>query len=143
MNCPNCKHDMIVVEYHQIELDYCPNCRGVWFDSGELELFLTAGKLGNARETVAGILIMPERETPHAVRKCPVCHQGMKRVGIGHPQVHLDVCRGGDGLWFDGGEIHQLVKQLTGQPSVTADVQQGIVSFVNEVFQAEPRSNEH
>jgi Zn-finger nucleic acid-binding protein len=37
MICPACKYDMIVVEYHNIELDYCNNCKGVWFDSGELQ----------------------------------------------------------------------------------------------------------
>lgn len=135
MICPNCKRDMIVVEYHQIELDRCPNCDGIWFDSGELELFLSAGKLGNSQEIVAGILISPVIEAPHQSRKCPACHRNMKEVAIGQPPVHLDVCRQGDGLWFDGGEIHQMVKQLAGQPSMPAGSQQEIISFVNEVFQ--------
>ena len=38
MFCPVCKTAMIDVEYEQIELDYCVKCRGVWFDSNELEL---------------------------------------------------------------------------------------------------------
>jgi len=45
MICPACKNDMIVVEHEDIELDYCTNCNGVWFDSGELELLLEAAGL--------------------------------------------------------------------------------------------------
>ena len=47
MICPACKSDMIVVEHSQIELDYCTDCRGVWFDSGELELLLESMGLEN------------------------------------------------------------------------------------------------
>jgi len=45
MICPACKSDMIVVEHSKIELDYCTGCRGVWFDSGELELLLESAGL--------------------------------------------------------------------------------------------------
>jgi len=49
MICPVCKCDMIVVEYHNIELDYCTTCKGVWFDSGELELLLESHGLEEAK----------------------------------------------------------------------------------------------
>ncbi len=45
MICPACKNDMIVVEYQRIELDFCPHCRGVWFDCGELELMLKSAHI--------------------------------------------------------------------------------------------------
>ena len=45
MICPACKNDMIVVEYQRIELDFCPDCRGVWFDKGELQLMLETARL--------------------------------------------------------------------------------------------------
>ena len=38
MICPTCREVMIVVEQDKIELDHCPNCAGVWFDGGELEV---------------------------------------------------------------------------------------------------------
>ncbi|GGI20828.1 hypothetical protein GCM10008066_25980 [Oxalicibacterium faecigallinarum] len=28
---------LIVSDRHGIEIDYCPNCRGVWMDRGELD----------------------------------------------------------------------------------------------------------
>jgi Zn-finger nucleic acid-binding protein len=37
MNCPLCLDTVLDVTYHAgIELDICPNCRGVWLDRGEL-----------------------------------------------------------------------------------------------------------
>lgn len=44
MFCPSCKNPMIVLEFEGIETDYCPNCEGIWLDSGELELFLEDSK---------------------------------------------------------------------------------------------------
>ena len=37
MNCPNCKVALVMSERQGIEIDYCPNCRGIWLDRGELD----------------------------------------------------------------------------------------------------------
>jgi Zn-finger nucleic acid-binding protein len=38
MKCPVCKEpDLIMSERQGIEIDYCPTCRGVWLDQGELD----------------------------------------------------------------------------------------------------------
>jgi len=38
MNCPVCKNANLVMSERQgIEVDYCPQCRGVWLDRGELD----------------------------------------------------------------------------------------------------------
>ena len=37
MNCPRCKNILIMSNKHGVEIDYCPLCRGVWLDKGELE----------------------------------------------------------------------------------------------------------
>lgn len=37
MKCPNCEHLLQISERQNIEIDYCPNCRGVWLDRGELD----------------------------------------------------------------------------------------------------------
>jgi uncharacterized protein len=38
MKCPNC-HDasLLMTERQGVEIDYCPVCRGVWLDRGELD----------------------------------------------------------------------------------------------------------
>ncbi|HWR00788.1 MAG TPA: zf-TFIIB domain-containing protein [Chlorobaculum sp.] len=37
MKCPECKTDLLISERQGIEIDYCPACRGVWLDRGELD----------------------------------------------------------------------------------------------------------
>lgn len=37
MNCPVCNVNLVMSERQGIEIDYCPQCRGVWLDRGELD----------------------------------------------------------------------------------------------------------
>ena len=38
MKCPHCSDTLLVMTERQgIEIDYCPQCRGVWLDRGELD----------------------------------------------------------------------------------------------------------
>ena len=38
MKCPNCNDTSLVMSDRQgVEIDYCPQCRGVWLDRGELD----------------------------------------------------------------------------------------------------------
>jgi Zn-finger nucleic acid-binding protein len=37
MKCPNCEQTLLMTSREGIEIDYCPNCRGVWLDKGELD----------------------------------------------------------------------------------------------------------
>lgn len=37
MNCPVCNEQLLLSEKQGIEIDYCPKCRGIWLDRGELE----------------------------------------------------------------------------------------------------------
>lgn len=37
MNCPICDIPLKMTDRQGIEIDYCPRCRGVWLDRGELD----------------------------------------------------------------------------------------------------------
>ena len=37
MKCPACDVDLVMAERQGTEIDYCPKCRGVWLDRGELD----------------------------------------------------------------------------------------------------------
>lgn len=37
MNCPTCKVPLVMSDRQGIEIDYCPECRGIWLDRGELD----------------------------------------------------------------------------------------------------------
>jgi uncharacterized protein len=38
MKCPKCGHDLEEINYQDVMVDRCPDCKGVWLDHGELEL---------------------------------------------------------------------------------------------------------
>jgi Zn-finger nucleic acid-binding protein len=38
MKCPQCQQpDLVMADRQGVEIDYCPQCRGVWLDRGELD----------------------------------------------------------------------------------------------------------
>lgn len=37
MKCPSCNETLLMSEKNGIEIDYCPSCRGIWLDRGELD----------------------------------------------------------------------------------------------------------
>lgn len=49
MRCPHCTDtNLAMTERQGIEIDYCPNCRGVWLDRGELDKLLERAGQGAA-----------------------------------------------------------------------------------------------
>jgi len=37
MKCPHCNVTLVMSDKQGVEIDYCPECRGIWLDRGELE----------------------------------------------------------------------------------------------------------
>ncbi len=50
MQCPNDKAILLITERQGIEIDYCPTCRGVWLDKGELDKLIAGNE--NAKRSV-------------------------------------------------------------------------------------------
>ena len=137
MICPVCKYDMIVVEYHNIELDYCNSCKGVWFDSGELGFLLESHGLEEPKAFLDGILNSQEAVSPEKKRNCPICGHKMEKTAIGgQPKILIDICRNEHGLWFDGGEVTQLISHLAEKHLQKHDSKEQVISFLEEVFEA-------
>jgi len=126
---------MIVVEYHNIELDYCNSCKGVWLDSGELELLLKSKGLEEPKAFFDGIFSSQEAASSEKKRNCPICGHKMKKTTIGgQPEILIDVCHDKHGLWFDGGEVAQLIRHLAGEHPPKHDSRGQVISFLEEVF---------
>jgi Zn-finger nucleic acid-binding protein len=133
MRCPVDKNDMIVVEYKGIEVDYCLQCKGVWFDSDELDLLISMLASGGENASPPGSCLTPRKaETHESPRKCPICLHKMDKVWTcDRSNILIDSCPLGDGLWFDGGELRQVLHQL-GHTNT-----EGIVSFLGEMLEAD------
>jgi Zn-finger nucleic acid-binding protein len=52
MPCPICKLALVMTERQGVEIDYCPQCRGVWLDRGELDKILERSSQENVRPPV-------------------------------------------------------------------------------------------
>jgi Zn-finger nucleic acid-binding protein len=65
MKCPIDSTDLQMTERQGIEIDYCPTCRGIWLDRGELDkLIERSASFGGRTEPPAE----PARERPPAPR---------------------------------------------------------------------------
>jgi Zn-finger nucleic acid-binding protein len=49
MNCPACKIPLTLSERQGIEIDYCPQCRGVWLDRGELDKIIEKSSISEVQ----------------------------------------------------------------------------------------------
>lgn len=59
--CPICRVDLVMSERQGIEIDYCPKCRGVWLDRGELDKIIER----SASEEVRGAQAQPYVSQPY------------------------------------------------------------------------------
>jgi len=126
MDCPVCKNAMIVLELAEVEIDHCNKCDGIWLDAGELELLLgdseKAKKLLNSFRIASHI-----KEKP---RKCPICLKKMQKIIVGQAASPLliDRCGKGDGLWFDKGELQNILTLGT------FDEENKVVKLLSDMF---------
>lgn len=112
MNCPHCTDEVLIaLEYSQVEVDYCTECKGIWLDSGELELLL-----GNEQAAHDYLSIGSPVDHPHgeAHRKCPECDKRMTKEGTqAEPPVIFDHCPRGHGIWLDHNELETMLSHIS------------------------------
>ena len=66
MKCPIDGTDLVMSERQGVEIDYCPHCRGVWLDRGELDKIIERSSPGPA-------------ETRHATEAPPPRQKGKEK----------------------------------------------------------------
>lgn len=74
MDCPVCKVNLVMTDRQGIEIDYCPKCRGVWLDRGELDKII--------ERSVNEVEVPPARP----VQNFP--NQGYQQTGYQQPGYH-------------------------------------------------------
>ena len=102
---------LVIIEVEGIELDVCPEGTGIWFDADELRmLFLKAG----VREELHALDQKLERlkKVKGPKRRCPRCGRKMWKVAAPGKSEHviLDACPDDHGLWFDPGELEEMLR---------------------------------
>jgi Zn-finger nucleic acid-binding protein len=80
MKCPVCNSiDLIIAERQGAEIDYCPQCRGIWLDRGEIDKIIERSYAPTAMrsQTEQQNFYAGHRSSPHETR-----HQS------GHDNAH-------------------------------------------------------
>lgn len=67
MRCPVDNETLVMTDRNGVEIDYCPKCRGVWLDRGELDKIIdrAAGPSAPVPQTAAPVY------QPEPVRSAP------------------------------------------------------------------------
>ena len=125
MQCPVCKEPMVTMELNNVEIDYCFDCGGIWLDQGELEQLITdKDYLKNLLKTFKVKYLIKEKK-----RRCPICNKKMKKVLVGkEKKILIDVCSKHHGIWFDSGELHDIISLGT------IDSENKILSTLRKMF---------
>ena len=108
---------MLTLEIKEIELDYCADDMGVWFDEGEIEALL---------ESTTPVLTADPKDA-RGSRRCPRCNARML-LHFPVPELELDVCPNGDGVWFDAGEVEHLATAMKDKKGLEQD------AHLDEIF---------
>jgi Zn-finger nucleic acid-binding protein len=53
MKCPLCSVDLVMADRQGVEIDYCPKCRGVWLDRGEIDKIIERSAAAEAAQQPA------------------------------------------------------------------------------------------
>ncbi len=126
MDCPVCKNAMITLELEDVEIDNCLDCGGIWLDAGELELLL--GDKQHAEQLLNSFKV--DSDCAEKPRKCPICRKKMRKiiVGLTESALLIDKCAKGHGLWFDQGELQDVLK------AGSFDKENKIVNILTDMF---------
>jgi Zn-finger nucleic acid-binding protein len=129
MDCPQCKEPMIVLELEDVEIDHCVSCGGIWLDAGELELLLGDSQ---DKDNLLASFQADEGSKEQRIR-CPICSKRMGKVLCGTGKTTcIDKCRNGHGLYFNRGELHEILEQ------VRFDKENSVLSLLSDMFGDKP-----
>jgi Zn-finger nucleic acid-binding protein len=99
--CCECHGPFKVIQIEGVELDFCPECRGFWFDPGEL------------KSMTATDSDVPASKLKHRTSryKCPICLAQMtEHVYLEPHNLLVDCCPDGHGIYLEEGELERAIQ---------------------------------
>lgn len=112
MECPNKHAQLEKVLFHDVEVDYCPVCMGIWFNKGELA-YAKDEKDKQLNWIDFDVWRHKEKfETSISNRRCPICRIPFVQINYDDSKVKIDFCKNCQGIWLDRGEFKQIIVYL-------------------------------
>ena len=111
MNCPKCNSTMDTINFNNIEVDRCTDCKGIWFDAGEKE----ALKAESGSEEVDAQQDAASIEGNEI--DCPKCSVRMfsNTKDLGGKWLTYEYCDACGGAFFDPGEFEDFKNENSWQ----------------------------
>ena len=139
MQCPMCREAMKPLKIGDVQIDECRQCRGIWFDKGEL---------AEAKDEVVpdlrwldfGIWKQEARfQINDKSLKCPRCQIfDMRAINYRAPDIDFTFCPFCEGVWLNTGDFKQILDALLKEAAaksvsdyVKASLKEGAEIFTN------------
>lgn len=112
MECLNDGENLEKVLFHNVDVDYCPRCLGIWFDKDELR------QAKDSKDKLLNWLDVDLWRDKGKFRvlkgdkHCPIDRVGLVEVKYDESKVKVDFCKMCYGVWLDRGEFKQIINYL-------------------------------
>lgn len=106
MNCPRCNTALTEQKFKSIEIDRCPDCKGLWLDFHEMDA-LEDNVMDDDRRK--GTMEYARRESDIA---CPHCDAVMETFNYRANDLPIDHCPNQHGYWLDKGEEDKVLEHM-------------------------------
>jgi len=107
MKCPKCRTELEPKSRHRLEVNYCPRCKGMWFERAELgELEDEVFDFG---EHAKGTLVF--ESTPTA-DQCPECDSNLRSFRYRFYDLTMELCPNQHGYWLTDDEDTRVLEVM-------------------------------
>ena len=112
MLCPICNIEMKKTIFYGDEVDYCPQCFGMWFKEDGLR---TAKDEKDKDLKWLDIELWKDKtkfQISEVHKNCPICSVPLYSVKYGDSDIEVDVCNLCKGIWVERGEFKRIIDYL-------------------------------
>ena len=107
MKCPRCGVDLQPTERHQLKVNYCQSCTGMWLEHDELEQL--EDEVFDFGDRWKGTLV-PSSTATNA--KCPECAASLRRFHYRFYDLEMEFCPNQHGYWLDDDEDTRVLELM-------------------------------
>jgi Zn-finger nucleic acid-binding protein len=112
MKCPKCKVDLVSTVRHQLKVNLCPSCKGMWLEHDELEEL--EDEVFDFGDRWKATLEFTASATPD---KCPECPALLQRFKYRFYDLEMEFCPNQHGYWLDADEDTRVLELMKKEES--------------------------
>lgn len=110
--CFSCDKNLERAIFYNVEVNYCPECLGIWFEEDELRLAKDAKDEDLKWLDIDLWKDKRKFKISKQGRLCPPCRLPLYEVEYGDSDIKVDICNVCKGIWLDRGEFKQIISYL-------------------------------